>query len=405
VAEATAQPTQTSSEQHSAKAFSAIDQRALLAVAVMFFLNGAVFAAFMPRLPEIRNRVGLSLGELGFLLAVAGLAGVGASAVVGPAIERFGTRRVVLGSGTVLSASLPLIGFAQGRILFIVGLVLMLSFDVLVDVAMNLQASWLSARRHTPVMNRLHGLWSLGTVVGGFSSSRVAAAGVSLPTHLLISSAILLATLIGVGQQLLRVDERPAGTEAEDTEMSTHAPNKRFSPALVLFVIGGLFAVAIEHTSMNWATFRFTEDFSTSVGFAALGYVAMTGGMTFGRFSGDWLLVRLGTQRLLYLALGSGAAGLVLATLVPNRYFNLFGFVLVGLGAATMLPRLYDMAAQFKGRTGMGLAALTVGVRLGIVLSPLVVGALANSSLSTGQAIAIVSLPALAGFFVVMKAA
>jgi fucose permease len=394
--------TQSSAPDRLLKEFSATDQRALIAVAVQFFLNGAVFAAFMPRLPEIKDRVGVGLGELGVLLAVAGLAGIGASTIVGPAVQRFGTRHVVIGSGTVLSASLPLIGFAQGRLLFIFGLVLMLSFDVLVDVAMNLQASWLSARRHTPVMNRLHGLWSLGTVVGGFSSSRVAAAGISLPTHLLISSAVLLVVLIGVGQHLLRVDEQPVDAQHQSESAET---GQRFSSALVLFVIGGLLAVAIEHTSMNWATFRFTEDYSTTVGFAALGYVAMTGGMTCGRFSGDWFLVRLGAQRLLYISLCSGAAGIVLATLVPNRYVNLAGFVFVGLGAATMVPRLYDMAAQFRGRTGLGLAALTVGVRLAIVSSPLVVGALANSSLSTGQAIAIVSLPALAGFFVVMKAA
>ena len=48
----------------------------------------------------------------------------------------------------------------------------MTGFDVLVDVSMNMQASWLSARRHTPVMNRLHGLWSLGTVVGGRTGGR-----------------------------------------------------------------------------------------------------------------------------------------------------------------------------------------------------------------------------------------
>ena len=179
------------------------DQRALVAVAVQFFLNGAVFSSFLPRLPEIRDRVGVSIGGLGAMLSVAGLAGIAGSAVVGPAIRRFGTRRVVVLAGTVLSLSLPLIGFARTIGLLFVGLLLMLSLDVLVDVAMNMQGSWLSARRHTPVMNRLHGLWSVGTVVGGLSASRIADAGISLPAHLLAASAFLLIMLFAVASRLL----------------------------------------------------------------------------------------------------------------------------------------------------------------------------------------------------------
>jgi hypothetical protein len=53
--------------------FSSIDQRAPIAVAMHFFLNGAVFASFMPRLPEIRERTGVTTGGLGALLSIAGV--------------------------------------------------------------------------------------------------------------------------------------------------------------------------------------------------------------------------------------------------------------------------------------------------------------------------------------------
>ncbi len=151
-------------------------------------------------------------------------------------------------------------------------------------------------------------------------------------------------------------------------------------------------------TSMNWATFRFTDDFATTVGFAGLGYVAMTGGMTIGRLAGDWLLLRLGADRLFVVAIGSTAVGLVIANLVNQKYLDLLGYVLVGLGASTLLPRLYDLAAQHRDRPGAGLAALTSGIRVAAVASPFLVGALANTSLSVGHAIAIVSLPAVIGF-------
>ena len=95
-------------------------------------------------------------------------------------------------------------------------LAMLYTFDVVYDIAMNLQGSWLSARRHAPVMNRLHGLWSLGTVIGGVIAARAAAAGVSLATHLLVVSGVLLVTLLFVGRGLLPVDEHVATDDVVD---------------------------------------------------------------------------------------------------------------------------------------------------------------------------------------------
>jgi MFS family permease len=390
-----------------AERFSSLDQRALIAVAMQFFLNGAVFASFMPRLPEIRERIGVNTGGLGALLSIAGIIGIAGSFLVGPAIRRFGTRHVVMLGGVILGSSLPLIGLAHGQALFLFGLVLMMTFDVFVDVAMNMQGSWLSARRHAPVMNRLHGLWSLGTFIGGVAASRIADAGISITSHLSISAAIMLIALFAVGQRLLRVDEHPA-VEPSHPDTDELAPKlergRRLSPALLFFALTGLFAVAIEMTSMNWATFRFADDLATTIGFAGFGYVAMTAGMTVGRLGGDWLLTRLGADRLLSSSIASTALGLVLATLFEQQYVNLLGFAFVGLGAATMLPRLYDLAAKHPGRPGAGLAALTAGIRIAAVASPFFVGRLANSSLTVGNAIAIISLPSVIGFFIAARA-
>ena len=386
--------------------FSTIDQRALVAVAMQFFLNGAVFASFIPRLPEIRGRIGVNIDDLGALLSIAGVIGIAGSFLVAPAIGKYGTRHVVTLGGIILGSSLPLIGLARNQALFLVGLVLMMTFDVFVDVAMNMQGSWLSARRHAPVMNRLHGLWSLGTVIGGVSASRIASAGISLTSHLFVSSAIMLIALFAVGQRLLRVDEHRESAESSAViDSETTPPNRRrISPALILFGLTGFFAVAIEMTSMNWATFRFTDDLNATIGFAGLGYVAMTVGMTTGRLGGDWILTRLGPDRLFTVAIASTALGIVLATLWEQRYVNLLGFILVGLGASTMLPRLYDLAAKHPDRPGAGLAALTSGIRVAAVASPFLVGRLAKSSLSVGHAIAIISLPSIAGFFIVANA-
>ena len=198
--------------------FTASDQRALGAIAVQFFVNGALFASFIPRLPEIRDRVDISVAEVGLLLSIAGISGLVGSAVVGPAVGKFGTRRVMLAAGTLTALSLPVIGIARTPLVLLIGLIALQTFDVLMDVAMNMQGSWLSARRHTPVMTRLHGLWSLGTVIGGVSASRIAAAGISISVHLACAAAILLMALGLASRGLLRVDEYPEDNASAATE-------------------------------------------------------------------------------------------------------------------------------------------------------------------------------------------
>ncbi len=378
--------------------FSAFDQRALRSIAVQFFVNGALFASFIPRMPEIRDRVGITVAGVGLLMAMAGVTGLIASAMVGRAITRFGTRSVMLVAGAVVSLSLPIVGLATAPVVLLIGLVGMLSFDVFVDVAMNMQGSWLSARRHTPVMNRLHGLWSLGTVIGGISSSRIAAAGVSLSVHLASAGAVLLAVLAYVGHGILRTDEHQQ-TSAAITQGND--PRRQFSPILMLFALAGFFAFALESASIDWAAFRLTDDYVASAGLAALAYVAVTAGMTIGRFAGDWATVQLGPQRLTQLSLALSGVGLAVASLVTHRYLNLVGYAIAGLGIATLLPMLYDTAAKHPGKAGAGLGALSAGLRTASLIVPLIVGTLAATRFSVGSAIAIVTLPSVVGFAIV----
>lgn len=370
-----------------------VDRRALRAVAAQFFVNGALFASFIPRLPEIRDRVDISTAAIGVLMSLAGATGLISSAFVGRAIERFGTRRVMLVAGTIIAAALALIGVATTAAVLAIGLIGMLAFDVPVDVAMNMQGSWLSDRRPVPVMNRLHGLWSLGTVVGGVSSSRIADQGVSLNTHLIASSAVLLLVVVLVNRDLLRVDEVAPLADQVDPSAPTGVRS-----SMVLLAMIGFFAVAVEGASIDWAAFRLVDDFGASAGRGALAYVAVTAGMTVGRFGGDWATKLLGPFRLAAVASLTTGIGLAAASLAANELAVLLGYTLAGLGIAPMLPTIYDRAAKQPGRPGAGLGALTGGIRLATLLVPATVGLLATTNLSTGSALAVVTLPSVVAF-------
>lgn len=410
--------------------FTAVDRRALASVAVQFFVNGAIFSSYVPRLPEIRERIGVSLGTIGVLITVALSIGLIGSVLMNRLATRYRTRTVLIVGATVLVATLPSVGFATSPWVFVIATGVLATFDVVVDVAMNLQGSWLSARRHVPVMNRLHGLWSLGAVAGGVGASRAAAAGVSLQTHLVVVSVLLLCSLVFVGRGLLTVDEHPDHVEAGDDTTTgsevvpsvdvagptvmpfagehggTPAPTPRPRAgvtsrlALVSLALAGACAITVEIVSADWAAFRLSEDLGAAIGFAGLAYVCFTVGMTAGRFAGDWVLSRLGPQRLLWLASGVTVVGVAGAGLVDQDVVVLASYAVAGLGVATFFPKLYDDAAQLPGLRGAGLAWMTVGSRTAALVVPALVGSLAATDLSVGQATALVSVPCAVGFLV-----
>lgn len=378
---------------------SPVDRRALGSVATQFFVNGLLFASFIPRLPEIRDRIDIGNDTLGRLLAIGALSGVLGSFAVGRAVEFFGTRRLLIVAGVLLCASLSLVGIATVPLVLVLGLSLLSIFDVLVDTSMNMQGSWISGRRSTPVMNRLHGLWSLGTVIGGIGASQVANLGVSLRAHLFAVAAVMIVVVLVVGSGLLRVDES-ASEEPASVGGTVAGRVKRpvARRALAMFAVVGACSIAIEMTSSDWAAIRLSDDFAAAPGIAGLGFVAFTIGMTVGRFGGDSVAVRLGNRRMAGMAIGLTIIGLALASFGPNRWIAMLGYLLTGLGTSTQFPKLYDDAAKHRGRPGAGLAALTGGSRVAMLAMPVAVGALAASSLSVGAATAIVTLPAALAF-------
>ena len=392
------------------------DRRALQSVSVQFFANGVVYASFIPELPEIRDRVGISIGGLGLVLTLASISGLIGSLLTGPVIARFGTRNVVI-AGTILSiGSLPIVGFATTPGMLIVGLVGLLFFDVFIDVAMNVQGSELSARRRMPVMNRLHGLWSLGTVSGGIVTVLVNRADVSVQVHLAVVAVALLAVAMFVVPGLLRVDEphHPEPSDAELAEPSVpigeglHGSEvmateeverairrRRFGPAAIVLGLGGATAMMLEVGNGDWAAFRLSVDFGSSAGVASAAFLLMTIGMTVGRLGGDWVQVRIGSMQLRRLGVAVAGIGSILATLIPVEGVSLVGFLVAGLGTSVLFPQLYDQAARLPGPPGSGFAAMLIGQRSTGIVVPLVIGGLANTELfGVGQAMAVVLIPA-----------
>lgn len=362
-------------------------------MAVQFFVNGAVIGSFLPRLPEIRDNIGTDVDTLGLVFTLASLGGLLGSAICSPFIERFGSKRAMIVGGLCLIATLFVIGGANSPAMLWLGLMLLLLFDVLADVGMNMQGSAISSRRTVPVMNRLHGLWSLGTVLGAILASLLAAAEFDLQLHLVAVAVALIAAMTFVAPGLLSESEVRQNDTTTDSEGNVAAS---ISNGWILATFGllGAMALMMEQSAGDWSALRLSDDLTQSAGVAALGFVAYTVGMTTGRLTGDTVLGIIGQHRMIRAGAALNGIGLAVAFLIDTVPTTLIGLVLAGLGNSVIFPMLYDEAAKAKGKAGAGLGALVAGSRIGALIAPVSVGTLAATDvLSIGQAVAIVTIP------------
>jgi MFS family permease len=233
---------------------------------------------------------------------------------------------------------------------------------------MNAQAVFVQIRG-TGAINRFHGLWSIGTVIGGALGAAAAGAGVSLETHLLIVGVTMAAVAGLAGRHLAEVDV-PAPAEVEE------APSLR--PMIFLALLG--FAAAfLESPGSEWSATFIDEVFSATPATAALGFVAFTAGMTVSRLFGDSIAARWGDARGFTGSLPIAGVGWAALVLAPNPAVALVGLGLAGLGTGMIFPQLYASGASGVLVTqGRGLSAMSFGARLGFLLVTPAVGLLGS---------------------------
>jgi MFS family permease len=109
--------------------------------------------------------------------------------------------------------------------------------------------------------------------------------------------------------------------------------------------------------------------------------VALSVAMTIGRLTGDRVVDRFGRRRVARAGGALAAVGMGLALALPSVPAVLAGFALAGLGVATLIPAVYQAADELPGLPhGVGLAVINWLLRIGFLVSPPLIGALADAT-------------------------
>ena len=351
-------------------------RRARAAVAALFLANGALFANLVPRFPDLKESLGLSNAAFGSAVALYGVGALIAGAVAGLLVSRWGSRVVAPVTTVAVAANLVLVGLAPTWGTFAAALFVAGALDSIADIANNAHGLRVERLYGRSILNSLHGLWSIGAVVGGAMGA--AAAGLELPiaTHLAIAAAVFAALAAGVWRLML-----PGRDDAELPAAGLPRLGLvRIARTVVALGVIAAMAQVMEEITSTWGALYLREDLGAAAGVAGLGFIALQATQTVGRLLGDRVVERYGDRAVARAGAALAGTAMTAALAFPATATTIVAFGLVGAGIGTLIPAALRAADGLPGLPrGVGLSLVGTVLRLAILASPALVGFTADA--------------------------
>ncbi|MFD5392117.1 MFS transporter [Streptomyces sp. NPDC127074] len=354
-------------------------------LAISFFVQGAIFALLVTRIPALQDRYGISDGLLPlFLAAVPILAGAGSVGtehlvkrvrpglvlrVVQPIVS---VALLTAGSGTTvwqLAVALAVFGLTVGAL----------------DASMNMLGVSLQRAYGRSIMLGFHGAYSLGGIAG--ASLAWVGAHWDLPLSTLY--APLVATLVPVAliasrwyvdrQADHQVDHQTHGHQAHDHQAHDHGAAVSMRALLPLCLVMA-FAYIGDSTVSNWSAKYLEDVLHSSEQLATVPYNVYMVTTLLGRSFGDFGVRRFGAVAVVRAGALLAGAGFAVVAAAPSPWLGMGGFTLLGLGLCVLVPQTFAAAGRlFPGASDAAVARLNIFNYVGFLIGSPLVGALGGA--------------------------
>ena len=366
------------------------------AVTAAFMAHAMLFASWTAHIPQIKSDLGISNATLGTALLGAPLGSVTAMVISRWLLPRVGSQRMI----QITVVGYALAGISVGVVSSVVQLFAALAvwglFQGGLDVAMNTQGVTVEKALGSPIMSRLHGMWSVGGLTGALVGAGAVTIGVGLSVQLLVMGVIALTVVEALSRSLL---DDQASTEERGSTTAVDGPGRQASVSVAVAVLGGVsFASMLcEGAAADWSANYLRSELGATAGLAGLGYAGYTAMMVVMRLSGTSLQARFPARRLLPLLAAMPVVGMSLALVTSSPVVGLIGFASMGIGLALVVPTAFSAAGDAtRGSANAGASIATVAALgwIGYVSGPPLIGHLAELA---GLRPALIVLPVLAG--------
>lgn len=313
-------------------------------------MNGFGLGSWMSRVPDVRELLALTPGQLGMLLLAMSAGALCGLPLAGRATHRFGARltvrlaMVLAMSGMVLAA--VAVDAGTSMYLAMPGLFLFGLGNGVWDVAQNLEGTIIEQSQGRAIMPWFHAGWSGGTVLASLIGALLV--WLQVPILLHISAVVAFSTvalLWASAQYLPAFDENEPGRDAP----GRRARSAWLEPRTLLIGVMVLAAAFAEGTANDWMAVAFVDGHQLD---KALGVVALAVFLTFmtaGRIIGTRLLDRHGRVPVLRVLFGSAVIGCLLVVF-GNPIVAFIGAAVWGVGASLGFPVGMSAAADDPAR-------------------------------------------------------
>jgi predicted MFS family arabinose efflux permease len=345
-------------------------KKARQAVLLIFLVCGIGLSSWAPMVPFAKLRLGLNDADLGVVLLSLGAGAIVTMPFTGMLINKYGSRNVAFVSALVIAALLPLLLLTTSAYQLAAALFIFGAGIGSIDVAMNAQAVLVQERHGSHIMSSFHGMFSVGGLLGSIGLGFLIKAGLS-PTVAAVSISALLVVITATQLKFLL----PHSEEAKMDRTSLVLPK---GPVLFLGIMCFIIFLA-EGSLLDWSAvfLQFSRDFDPSM--SGVGYAAFSVAMAVMRLTGDGLIHKIGPAKVvLYGSLLAGS-GFLIAVLLPSAGAALIGFVLVGLGAANVVPVFFTAAGRIPNiPPSIALSGVTILGYSGQLAGPALIGVIAE---------------------------
>jgi MFS family permease len=340
-----------------------------LATRLSFFAAGFAVACWAPLVPFAKANVGVGDGRLGLLLLCLGIGSVVAMPMTGGLSARLGSKPLILGGGLGLVLLLPALAAAESAAVLAAALLLFGASLGTTDVAMNVHAVEVERAARVPLMSGFHALYSVGGFVGAGGMTFLLSANAPPVLGSLCASVLTLVAVLFAWPRLLASRDAP--------------PGKFAAPRGSVLLLAGLAAATflVEGAILDWSALLLVDRSLAGADQAGVGYMLFAAAMTIGRLAGDRIVAAAGNRRVLLVGGSLAIGGIVMLLIATWTAFALVGFVLIGLGAANIVPVLFSLAGrQTALPAGLAIAAVTTTGYAGKLAGPAALGFVSHAS-------------------------
>ena len=361
---------------------------------VSFLLLGIVSMGWVPRIPEIKDAIGLSNGAFGFVLIGSTFGSITGAQLAGRLMHTYGSQRTIFVGVLIMPAGLAGMALSTNAVALFFTLYTMGLGYALIDMCYNYQGTVVEkilGRRH---MSSFHAMWSTGafltTVVGGLITRQVS------PRANLLAIAIIsvIAYLIAARFLLSSAIDGHKGEDEHEAKIPLFG--KSVMP-LWLLGVGLLASLVGEGAASDWGAILLRDEMGYEKGVYASAFASFSLAMIVSRFLGDRALDYFGPARLIKLGgyFGGIIWGVAMAIAIPLSTSHSttaliivnIGFIAAGLGIGPMFPAFILAATKIPG-IAPAVAISRVGVIgiAGFFFGPTITGIISQfTNLSIGM--------------------